>query len=147
MNVNLPVHLQPFIYGSIVLVYDLYIHIWYIAEGTMMWCAKGMWCVRSWHCGIALKSANVSWCPGIAQLDYMTYLNCSNFIMLYEVWQVWFYFDNMFFFFFSWRELEVVNNKESTQLKAQLFRFNSKFLKRKKKEKRKNYSLPMSKVQ
>lgn len=57
--------------------------------------------------------------------------------MLYEVWQVWFYFDNMFFFFFSWRELEVVNNKESTQLKAQLFRFNSKFLKRKKKEKRK----------
>lgn len=94
-----------------------------------------MWCVRSWHCGIALKSANVSWCPGIAQLDYMTYLNCSNFIMLYEVWQVWFYFDNMFFFFFSWRELEVINNKESTQLKAQLFRFNSKFLKRKKKEK------------
>lgn len=54
--------------------------------------------------------------------------------MLYEVWQVWFYFDNMFFFFFSWRELEVVNNKESTQLKAQLFRFNSKFLKRKKKK-------------
>lgn len=67
--------------------------------------------------------------------------------MLYEVWQVWFYFDNMFFFFFSWRELEVVNNKESTQLKAQLFRFNSKFLKRKKKEKRKIYSFPMSKVQ
>lgn len=57
--------------------------------------------------------------------------------MLYDVWQVWFYFDNMFFFFFSWRELEVVNNKESTQLKAQLFRFNSKFLKRKKKEKKK----------
>lgn len=66
--------------------------------------------------------------------------------MLYEVWQVWFYFDNMFFFFFSWRELEVFNNKQSTQLKAQLFRFNSKVLKRKKKEKRKNYSFSMSKV-